>query len=296
MTMPETDLLPTPAPAFFLTPDDGTRIAYRDENIGEEEGGLPVLALSGLTRTMGDFDYMLPHLPAGIRLIRMDYRGRGASDWTGAATYTVPQEAKDALALMDFLGIQRFAVLGTSRGGLIGMVLAAMARDRVLGLCLNDVGPELDRAGLEKIMDYVGRNPVVRTHAELAERLPRNLAGFADVPESRWLEEARLHWRETPEGLSITYDPALREAFLAAFSGPEADLWPLFDASAGLPLCLIRGAGSDLLSAQSAARMRERRPDMIFAEVPGRGHIPFLDEPEAVAALRAWLDACRGAG
>lgn len=296
MTMPDTENLSHGDLAFFLTPDDGTRIAYKDEHIGEEEaGGLPVLALSGLTRTMGDFDYLCPHLPAGIRLIRMDYRGRGQSDWSGAETYTVPQEAKDALDLMDFLGIERFAILGTSRGGLIGMALAAAARGRVLGLCLNDVGPELDRSGLEKIMDYVGRNPAARTHDEVAERMPRSLAGFEGVPESRWQQEARLHYRETPEGLSITYDPALREAFLAAFSGPEADAWPLFDAAAGLPLCLIRGGGSDLLSAETAAKMRERRPDMIFAEVPGRGHIPFLDEPEALAAINAWIAACRRA-
>lgn len=295
MTIPATEGLPHPDPAFFLTPDDGTRLAYRDQTTGGEEGGLPVLALPGLTRTMADFDYLCPHLPAGVRLIRMDYRGRGASDWAAPETYTVAQEAKDALALMDFLGIGRFAVLGTSRGGLIGMVLAAVAKERLLGLCLNDVGPELDRAGLERIMDYVGRNPAARSHEEVAARMPDNLTGFAGVPESRWHEEARLHYRATPEGLSITYDPALREAFHAGFAGPQADAWPLFDAAAGLPLCLIRGAGSDLLSAEAAAKMRERRPDMIFAEVPGRGHIPFLDEPEAVAAIHAWLDACRGA-
>lgn len=295
MTLPATEGLPHGDPSFFLAPDDGTRIAYRDQTTGDEEGGLPLLALSGLTRTMGDFDYLVPHLPAGIRLIRMDYRGRGESEWSGGDSYTVAQEAKDALALLDFLGVGRAAVLGTSRGGLIGMVLAAMAHDRVLGLCLNDVGPELDRTGLERIFDYVGRNPAARSHAEIAERMPRSLAGFENVPESRWLEEALLHYHETPEGMSITYDPALREGFIAAFSGPEVDAWPLFDAAAGLPLCLIRGSGSDLLSADAANRMRERRPDMIFAEVPGRGHIPFLDEPEALTAIREWLAACRAA-
>jgi pimeloyl-ACP methyl ester carboxylesterase len=265
---------------------DGARIAFDDQG-----SGLPVLCLPGLTRTMGDFGYLLPHLPP-CRVIRMDYRGRGASQWTGAATYTVPQEAQDALALLDHLGVERAAVIGTSRGGLIGMLLAAMAKDRLRGLCLNDVGPEIHRPGLERIMDYVGRNPRARSHAELAAALPRNMPGFDGVPESRWLEEARLHYTETPEGLRITYDPALRDSFLAAFQGPPVDLWPLFDACAGLPLALIRGANSDLLSTTTTAEMRRRRPDMIFAEVPDRAHIPFLDEPQAVAAIRAFLAAC----
>lgn len=266
---------------------DGARLAYRDE--GE---GLPLLALAGLTRTMGDFAYLAPHLPPGIRLIRMDCRGRGESDWTGPASYTVPQEARDALDLLDHLGVARAALLGTSRGGMIGLGLAAAAPERLLGLCLNDIGPVIERPGLERIFGYVGRNPAARTHDELARRMPLANPGFDDLPEGRWLEEARLHFRETPDGLSITYDPTLREAFMAGFEGPPADLWPLFDAAADLPLGLIRGANSDLLSAATAAEMCQRRPDLIFAEVPGRAHIPFLDEPEAIAVIRAWLDAC----
>ncbi|MCU0900553.1 MAG: alpha/beta hydrolase [Cypionkella sp.] len=270
----------------FFTTSDGARLAFDDRG-----SGLPVLCLSGLTRTMGDFGYMLPHLPP-CRVIRMDYRGRGQSAWTGAASYTVPVEGRDALELLDHLGVERAAVIGTSRGGLIGMMLAAVARPRLIGLLLNDVGPEIHRPGLERIFDYVGRNPVARTPEALAAALPGVMPGFDGVPASRWLEEARLHYRQTPEGLRITYDPALREAFLAAFDGPPVDLWPLFDACAGMPLALIRGANSDLLSEATAQEMRRRRPDMIFAEVPGRAHIPFLDEPEAVQAIRAFLAGC----
>ena len=267
---------------FFSAPD-GARLAFRDQ--GE---GVALLCLPGLTRTMGDFDYLAPHLPP-CRLIRMDYRGRGASAFTGPATYTLGVEAQDALALLDHLGVARAAVLGTSRGGLIGMLLAATAKARLLGLCLNDVGPVIDRAGLERIFDYVGRNPAAPTHAALAKSLARSLPGFANVPPARWLAEARLHYVQTPQGLRITYDPALREAFLAGFDGPPTDAWPLFDACAGLPLALIRGANSDLLSPQTAAEMRRRRPDMIFAEVPDRAHIPFLDEPESLSAIRAFI-------
>ena len=262
--------------------EDGALLAYRDEG-----QGLPLLCLPGLTRSMADFDYLIPHLPP-LRLIRMDYRGRGESDRTGAATYTVEQEAKDALRLLDHLGVARAAILGTSRGGLIGMVLGAVARDRVLGLCLNDVGPEIAREGLARISDYVGRNPAGGTVAGYAERLSRS-PGFDGVPMTRWLEEARKLAVETPDGLRLPYDPALREAFLAAFEGPPVDLWPLFDALEGLPLALIRGANSDLLTPDTVAKMRARRPDMAFAEVPGRAHIPFLDEAEAVSLIRSFL-------
>jgi pimeloyl-ACP methyl ester carboxylesterase len=266
-----------------FTAPDGTTLAYDDRG-----QGLPLLCLPGLTRTMADFEYLMPHLPP-LRLIRMDCRGRGDSQWTGPATYNVPQEGADALALMDHLGVTRFAILGTSRGGLIGMYLAAVAHDRLLGLGLNDVGPVIERAGLTRIFDYLGRNPAAKTHAALAAAMPGFNPGFDGVPETRWRQEAQKHYRQTDRGLQITYDPALREAFLTAMQGPLPDLWPLFDACAGLPLALIRGANSDLLSMDTATEMQRRRPDMIFANVPGRAHIPFLDEEGSLAVIAAWL-------
>lgn len=265
---------------------DGARLAYSDQ--GE---GMPVLCLAGLTRNMADFDHVAPHLP-GVRLVRMDYRGRGRSEWTGPETYTVPVEARDALELLDHLGIGKAAVLGTSRGGLIGLLLAAVAHDRLLGLCLNDIGPVIERGGLERIFDHVGRNPSSRTHRALAARLPEVMPGFADVPEGRWLADAQRQYEETPQGLRIRYDPALREAFLAAFQGEAPDLWPLWEATAGFPVALIRGGNSDLLSRETANEMLRRRPDMLFADLPGRAHVPWLDEPEALTVLRGWILAC----
>ena len=270
----------------LFTAPDGCPLAYRD---GGE--GLPLLCLAGLTRTMADFDYLLPHLPP-VRVIRMDYRGRGESGHSGPATYTVAQEGKDALALLDHLGVARAAILGTSRGGLIGMVLGSVARDRLLGLCLNDIGPEIARSGLDRIAQYIGQNPAARTYAEFADQLSHS-PGFDGVPRTRWLEEAERLCHQTGDGLRLRYDPALRAAFLAAMAAPQPDLWPLFDALAGLPLALIRGANSDLLTAATAAEMRRRRPDMRFAEVPGRAHIPFLDEPEAVTLIRDFLQGLR---
>ncbi|MEZ5777322.1 MAG: alpha/beta hydrolase [Paracoccaceae bacterium] len=267
-----------------FTASDGARLAYRDEGHGR-----PVLCLAGLTRSSTDFDFVAPHL-SGVRLIRADYRGRGASDWTGVESYTVPREAKDVVELLDHLGLPQAAILGTSRGGLIGMMLAATAKDRLLGLCLNDVGPVIEREGLEKIFDHVGRNPGAKSIDALVAGLPRAMPEFEGVTEERWRAFAERLYLETGDGLRIRYDPALRDSFLAAFDGPPADLWPLFDACEGLPLALIRGANSDLLSQDAASEMRHRRPDMIFADVPGRGHVPFLDEPDALSALAAWLE------
>ena len=269
---------------------DGATLAFRDEG-----DGLPVLCLSGLTRNSSDFDYVAPHL-GDVRMIRLDYRGRGASAWTDPATYTVPVEAKDVLALLDHLGLDKAAILGTSRGGLIAMALAATAKDRLIGACLNDIGPVVAPEGLEVIHGYIGNSPSQRSYEEAAMARARLMVGFENVPASRWMEEVRKHFVETPHGLKINYDPDLARIFDAA--DPEAnpapaDFWPFFDAFQGLPLAAIRGANSNLLSVETAAEMRRRRPDMIYAEVPDRGHVPFLDEREAVDTIRAWLEACK---
>lgn len=272
---------------IHFTATDGTRIAFSD--MGE---GPPLLCLAGLTRNSSDFDYVAPHLE-GTRLICMDYRGRGASAWSGADTYTIPREALDVLELLDHLHLTSVPILGTSRGGLVGLVLAATAADRVAGLAMNDIGPVIERAGLDGIKDYVGRNPASKTHGEAAKLLSQRLPGFANVPLSRWQAEAKKHYVETFEGLRINYDPALRDSFMAAYEAPEQpDLWPLFDALASKPVALIRGENSDLCSYETAREMARRRPDMFWAEVPDRGHVPFLDEPESLTALRAFLKAC----
>ena len=267
-----------------FTAADGAVLHFTDEGTGT-----PVLALSGLSRNGSDFDYLAPHLPQGVRFIRMDYRGRGQSDWTGAGTYTIPTEAGDALALLDHLGLSKAAILGTSRGGLIAMGIATFAKDRLSGVCLADIGPELAPAGMETIRDYIGKNPAQKTFAEASAMRASLIAGFDDVPASRWDEEVRKHYVETPDGLQINYDPALRDAVLATVDADLPDLWPMFDALNSLPLALIRGANSQLLAKSTADEMARRRPDMLRVDVPGRGHVPFLDEPEALEAIHAWI-------
>ena len=264
------------------TAPDGLSLYY------EETGtGLPVLALPGLTRNGTDFNHVAPHLPC--RLIRPDYRGRGKSDWAAPDTYTVPTEAADILALMDHLDLEKAAILGTSRGGLIAMMLAATAHDRLAGVALNDIGPEIDPKGLAVIKGYVGKNPAQSTYAEAAAFRARNWVQFKNVPMDRWRAEVEQQYAQTESGLTIRYDPALAQT-LGDGSTAMPDLWPLFDATAGLPLAAIRGANSDLLTPETFAEMQRRRPDGSFATVPDRGHVPFLDEPHAVTALHAWLE------
>jgi pimeloyl-ACP methyl ester carboxylesterase len=269
----------------FFTAGDGAALHYTDEGHGR-----PLLCLSGLTRSGTDFDYLAPLLPP-LRLIRLDYRGRGQSEWTGADTYTVIQEGADVLALLDHLGLEQVALLGTSRGGLIGMYLAAIAKDRLRGLCLNDIGPVIESDGLDKIDAYIGRNPAAHSYGEAALALARAMPEF-DAPASRWAAEARKHFVKTDQGLQINYDPALRDAYLAARAGGAGDLWPMFQACDGLPLACIRGAESTLLSGATLAEMTRLRPDMVVEEVPGRGHVPFLDEPESLRAINTWLGMC----
>ncbi|QYX55931.1 alpha/beta hydrolase [Roseovarius sp. SCSIO 43702] len=265
----------------------------------EEEGdGLPVLCLAGLTRNGGDFEFLMPHLDlAHVRAIRMDYRGRGQSDHAADfMTYSILQEAQDAVALLDHLGIERAAIIGTSRGGLIAMVLAGLHRDRLAGVVLNDIGPDIAQVGLARIMDYVGRAPSFPDLDAAGHGLHALYeADFPGVPVERWRRQAELMWYEKPGGgLGLRYDARLRNAMIAqAEAGPTPDLWPLFDQLATVPLCALRGANSDLLTPETLDRMQAHIPGMAAVTVADRAHVPFLDEPEAVAAIHALLEQAR---
>ncbi|SEO62301.1 Pimeloyl-ACP methyl ester carboxylesterase [Salinihabitans flavidus] len=266
---------------------DGLTLHYSVEGNPQ---GVPVLCLSGLTRNTSDFSYVTPHL-ADVRLIKLDYRGRGLSDWAeDYLSYNVPRECRDVLDLMDHLGIERFAVLGTSRGGLNAMTLGAMVKERLLGVAFNDIGPVLETEGLEVILGYLGRNPGWKNYREATAARPGVMAGFANVSAARWREEVEKFYHQTPDGLIINYDPRLRDAVIEAGTHDAPDLWPYYEALADLPVAVIRGGNSDLLSEETFGEMGRRIPNAILATVPDRGHIPFLDEPEAVAALREWVD------
>ena len=271
-----------------FTTSDGLRLAYEDTGTGT-----PVLCLSGLTRNMRDFDFLAPFL-SGYRMIAMDYRGRGQSDHDpNHANYAVPREALDAVELLDHLGVERCHVIGTSRGGLIAMVLAATVPHRLAGVVLNDVGPVVDPGGIARIMEYVGKPPAAPDLDAAAVRLEASMrAEFPGVSLERWRRMVGNFYEETGGGLALRYDPALRQALLdQAAAGPIPDLWPLFEALKDVPTGVVRGANSDVLTAETLAEMARRREGLVLGVVPDRGHAPFLDEPEALTVIRAVLES-----
>ncbi|HEX2794234.1 MAG TPA: alpha/beta hydrolase [Croceicoccus sp.] len=260
---------------------------------GRQGGGLPLLLMHGLTRNSADFEPLADHLP-GFRLIVPDQRGRGLSDYDDvAANYRIESYVADMFALMDGLGIQRFGIVGTSMGGLIGMIIAAVAPARVAALALNDIGPVIDEAGLERIRGYMGGSPAPAADwSEMAGRFAKvNAGAFPEFDEADWLAFAHRTSRETPDGIVTAYDPGIAKGMEPDQDAVvPTDLWPVWDALAKVPIMAIRGGLSDLMSAETLAEM-ERRHTAAFAPVvvPNRGHAPLLDEPEVVAALPVFL-------
>ncbi|MEX0279839.1 MAG: alpha/beta fold hydrolase [Arenibacterium sp.] len=266
---------------------DGLSLYYEVRGEGE-----PVLCLAGLTRNVRDFDFLAPHLK-GWQMIALDSRGRGNSDFDPTyANYNVMRESQDVVELLDHLGIAKTWVIGTSRGGLLAMMLAAGHRDRLRGVVLNDVGPVVDAGGISRIVAYVGQPPQERSLNEAAENLATVMGkGFPGVDLLRWREVAAANFREDGDGLALRYDPLLRQALVEQLdAGPVGDVWPLFDALKGLPLGVLRGANSDILTEDTLAQMRVHNPEMKVATVPDRAHVPFLDEPQSVELIHQVLN------
>jgi pimeloyl-ACP methyl ester carboxylesterase len=207
------------------------------------------------------------------------------------ATYTVAHEVGDILALLDHLGLSRVAVIGTSRGGIQAMALAAARPDLVAGVALNDIGAEIAQPGLDNLLRALAAAPLDHDDWPAAEAALKaaNVAAFPTLTDQDWRAFARRLYVERDGRPSRSYDPALVEVSAQAIGQPAPDLWPLFAALGPIPAAAIRGANSDILTAETLAAMAQAKPDLITATVPGRGHVPFLDEPEAMAAIDALL-------
>jgi pimeloyl-ACP methyl ester carboxylesterase/predicted MFS family arabinose efflux permease len=285
------------APGDFLesrfTNADGLKLQYRDYAPVGPGTGPPVLCLHGLTRSVRDFEDLAPMFAAlGRRVITASQRGRAGSDPDPKPErYNPAVYTQDMLALLNHLGIEQAVFVGTSMGGLMTMIAAATAPQRIAGAVINDIGPEIDPAGLARIQSYVGQGGPMGSWHEAASKC-RSINGVAfpkEESEVFWLNFARKICREEAPGrILLDYDPAIART-VAPGSNDIVNLWPLFDALKQIPTLVVRGGITDILMESTVEEMRRRKPDLVVASVPNVGHAPFLTEPEAWAAVRDFV-------
>ncbi len=268
---------------LYVSASDGLRLYARDSGPILSDT-TPVICLPGLSRNSVDFHALalkLAHHPARPRrVIALDYRGRGRSeydkDWR---RYDVRIETDDTLQVLAATGIECACFVGTSRGGLIIMGLAAIRPGLIEKVVLNDIGPVIDAKGLVRIKGYVGRLPEPRDFRE-AGRILKQISGahFPRLAEEKWEEMARGTWRESNDRLVLDYDPHLLKTLeLIDLEQPLPALWGLFEGLRPFPVLALRGAHSDLMSAETIAAMANRHPKLEAVTVPEEGHAPFLD-------------------
>jgi len=256
---------------------------------------LTVLCLPGLTRNSRDFEALAPHLAARYRVVCPDLRGRGFSArdprWQN---YHPGTYLADLQQLLQLLELDRVAIIGTSLGGLLGMMLSATLPQRVAGLVLNDIGPEIDPKGVERIKSYTGMLPPVGTWDEAIRQLRGNYGNaWPGLSDETWSVLVRRSYRAQASGVPVLdYDPRVGDVVRAAPAMPGG-LWPVFARLHSLPLLVIHGALSDILSIGTLERMQREKPDLERLTVGNRGHVPLLDEPEALAAIDRFLARLR---
>ena len=280
----------------YRSADGRLDLFARDYPAGDGgEDRIPLLMMHGLTRNSADFEPLIAQLGIGLRrMIVPDQRGRGLSQYDpDPVNYRPDIYAADMWALLDGLGIERVICIGTSMGGLISMVMGAQAPQRIAGIVLNDVGPEVSEEGLERIRSYVGPAEPMADWAEAAARCQAiNASAMIGFDEADWLAFAQRTCRELPDGqVAFAYDPAISQGMAKEDTTTvPPDLWALWEALRGIPILTIRGALSDILSVTTVTEMTKRRGgDMAYVEVPDRGHAPILDEPIAAAAISGFL-------
>lgn len=278
---------------FYFSSQDGLRLYARDYAQTEGPRAIPLLCLAGLSRSCRDFhQFARKHSPRR-RIITMDYRGRGrseyATDWT---TYTPVHEMNDALALLSVLGLHEVIVLGTSRGGMIATLMAAMRPTTVHGVILNDVGPEIEPRGLLRIKGYLGQSSDPLSWPDAVYILRHTSRGFEGLTDEDWEAWARRIYRSVNGKPKSDYDPKLNKIFAGhddLVEGKVPTMWTQFNALKRKPTLVLRGANSDILMPETVDKMKEIKPDLISETIPGRGHVPFLDEPASDAAISDFL-------
>jgi len=282
----------------FVTAPDGLRLHVRSYGQPAERR-LPIVCLPGLTRNGSDFHEVastLAHDASQSRLVvTIDSRGRGQSDYDpDPDNYSFPVELADVLAVLAALEIAPAIFLGTSRGGVLAMLLGSARPGAIAGVILNDIGPVIDAKGLVRLKGYVGKLPTPRSLAEGAEILRRlGDAQFPGLPQEAWLRQARRTWKRVNGALALDYDPKLSGTLESVdLERPLPPLWAQFDSLARTPLMVLRGGNSDILTAATVDAMRARRLDIDLVEVPGQGHAPLLAEPDVIARIAAFVTLC----
>ena len=274
---------------------DGLALYFRDYT-GDESGKVPVVCLHGLTRNSRDFEDLAPHVAGlGHRVIVPDMRGRGQSAYAeNSATYAVPNYIADVMALLDQEGIERFVSVGTSMGGLMTMLIAQFAPDRVAGAVINDIGPVVDPQGIDNIRTYLGKGGSFPTWMHAARSLEQvHGESHPSFDTNDWITMAKRSMTVCNNGrIAFDYDMKIADPFNEADENAvPPDLWPGFEALANKPLLLVRGGLSTILSADTLAEMQRRAPDADTVVVPDAGHAPTLDEPEVRSAIEALLSS-----
>ncbi len=270
---------------------DGLTLRYRD--YAGRDDRPPILCIPGLTRNARDFEPLTEILAGSWRMICVDLRGRGQSDYArDSASYTPIHYAQDIAALVEQAAVGRFVVFGTSLGGIVAMLLGAGHLDRLAGILLNDIGPEIEPAGLARIREYVGQGRSFPTWMHAARSL-RDQAGEAhpDFTIDDWLAAAKRLMCVGGNGrIAFDYDMKIAEPFQQQpADAPAGDMWPAFRALAGRPVLAVRGETSDILSARTLDRMKQEMPDLDTVTVARTGHAPLLNEAEALAGIHRLL-------
>jgi pimeloyl-ACP methyl ester carboxylesterase len=280
----------------FFNSADGVRLHYRDYEGGSPDQP-PILCLPGLTRNARDFEPVAAHVGSKWRVIALDFRGRGMSDLDpDPMRYHPKTYVEDVLKMLDQLGIADAVFIGTSLGGLVTMMLAATDEERVAGALINDIGPEVDPRGIERIRTYVGKPATWSSFADAGRAFAERMVDvYPRWGEADWERFARRTCREEEGTVSLDYDMAIAKPFADANDSTQPNLWPLLHGLKGKPVTVLRGEHSDLFAADVAERMiAELGDEAELVTVPDVGHAPSFDEPESVAALDRLLARVRG--